>query len=253
MKAAARRSPWALEGLRFAAGVVLVAVVAAAFAIAFRGALTLAMRYATGEQDVVTAMRRLPPWARVLTPAAGGLLAGLLGRRSARSSGGVGAVMEAVVLGRAHLSMRATLLKSLASFAAIASGGSLGREGPLIQFGGAAGQLLGGRLSLSQEHVRSLIAAGTAAGFAAAYNTPFAAVLFVLEVVTGIVVLETIVPTLISTALATALTRAVMGQGPVYGGAGIRGALAGRTRWLRPAGRAQRAGGARVHASAGPG
>lgn len=249
----ARRSLWALEGLCFAAGVVLVAVVAAAFAITFRGTLTLAMRYATGDQDVVTAMRRLPPWARVLTPAAGGLLAGLLGRRSARSSGGVGAVMEAVVLGRAHLSMRATLLKSLASFAAIASGGSLGREGPLIQFGGAAGQLLGGRLSLSQEHVRSLIAAGTAAGFAAAYNTPFAAVLFVLEVVTGIVVLETIVPTLISTALATALTRAVMGQGPVYGGAGIRGALAGRTRWLRPAGRAQRAGGARVHASAGPG
>lgn len=150
-------------------------------------------------------------------PALGGLLGGLLSRIAARGAGGVGAVIEAVVLGRAGLSMRATLLKSLASFCAIASGGSLGREGALIQFGGAAGKFFGAWLRLSPQHARTLIAAGTAAGFAAAYNTPFAAILFVLEIVTGVVVLDTLVPSLVATVIATAATRWIVGAGPIYG------------------------------------
>jgi CIC family chloride channel protein len=134
-----------------------------------------------------------------------------------REGQGVSNVMEAVVLGKVRLPMRVTLLKSAASWLAIASGGSIGREGPLIQFGGAAGKLVGDRLALDAEKTRLLIAAGTAAGFSAAYNTPFAAVLFVLEVVTGVVVLDAVLPVLIATVIATELTRAVVGAGPIYG------------------------------------
>lgn len=47
--------------------------------------------------------------------------------------------MEAVALGRGRPSLGATLWKAAGSFAALASGGSIGREGPLIQFGGAIG------------------------------------------------------------------------------------------------------------------
>ena len=209
---AARQAPFAL-------GVLLVALGAAAFAIAFRSALTTTLRTLGGAGDVVSAMRRAPVWVRLFAPALGGLLAGLVGMLVARAPGGrgVGDVMEAVVLGRVRLSMRVTLLKSLASFCAIVSGGSLGREGPLIQFGGAIGKFVSDKLGLSTRDARRLIAAGTAAGFAAAYNTPFAAVLFVLEVVTGVVVLDAILPALVATVVATALTRAVVGQGPIYG------------------------------------
>ncbi|HXX48727.1 MAG TPA: chloride channel protein, partial [Myxococcota bacterium] len=162
---------------RFALGVVAVALLAAAFAVVFRFSLGWVMREATGQADVVAAMTAAPAWARVAFPALGGLLAGVLGLFVARAKGGqgVGDVMEAVVLGRVELPMRVTLLKSLASWTAIASGGSIGREGPLIQFGGAAGKLVADGLGLSLESARLLIAAGTAAGFAAAYNTPFAA------------------------------------------------------------------------------
>jgi CIC family chloride channel protein len=203
----------------FLLGVLCVAVGAAAFAIAFRSALAASLAAVAGTTDVVSAMRRAPLWARLLVPALGGLCAGLLGLLVARSPGGrgVGDVMEAVVLGRVRLSMRVTLLKSLASFCAIVSGGSIGREGPLIQFGGAVGKFVSDKLGLSTGDARRLIAAGTAAGFAAAYNTPFAAVLFVLEVLTGVVVLEAILPALIATVVAAALTRAVVGQGPIYG------------------------------------
>ncbi len=129
--------------------------------------------------------------------------------------------MEAVVLGQVRLSMRVTLLKSAASWLAIAFGGSLGREGPLIQFGGAAGKLVSQRLGLPIDKTRLLVAAGTAAGFAAAYNTPFAAVLFVLEVVTGMVVLDAILPALVATVISVAVTRAIVGEGPIYGQRGF--------------------------------
>jgi CIC family chloride channel protein len=212
-------SPSAGQGIRFAAGVVLVALGAGLFAIAFRSALGAALRAVADAPDVVSAMRGAPWWVRFLAPAFGGLLAGGLGLFVARAPAGHGVsdVMEAIVLGRVQLSMPVTLLKSLASWVAIVFGGSIGREGPLIQFGGAAGNLVGYRLDLPTERTRLLIAAGTAAGFAAAYNTPFAAVLFVLEVVTGVVVLDAIVPALVATVIASALTRAVVGEGPIYG------------------------------------
>jgi CIC family chloride channel protein len=205
-------------------GIVIVAVAAAAFAIGFRALLAAAAYLGYGAGDIVSAIQKIPWWLRIVLPAIGGLLAGLVALVTARSpmGQGVGDVMEAVVLGRVHLSMRVTLLKSLASFAAISSGGSLGREGPLIQFGGAVGNLVGAKLKLTPDRIRLLIAAGTAAGFAAAYNTPFAAILFVLEVVTGVVVLDAILPALVATAIAVALVRAVMGDGPIYGARAFR-------------------------------
>jgi CIC family chloride channel protein len=203
----------------FGLGVVLVALAAAAFAIAFRSGLALFLEQVAGTHDVVSALTRAPLWLRLVSPAVGGLLAGLLGLLVLRGPAGqgVGDVMEAVVLGRVRLSMRVTLLKSAASWIAIAFGGSIGREGPLIQFGGAAGKVISQRLGLATEGARSLIAAGAAAGFAAAYNTPFAAVLFVLEVVTGVVALDVILPVLVATVLASAVTRAFLGEGPIYG------------------------------------
>jgi chloride channel protein, CIC family len=211
--------PTASVRARFGLGVLVVAFAAAGFAIVFRSLLLGVSELIAGTQDVVSMMRRLPMGARIALPAAGALCAGLLGLLVARGGGGqgVGDVMEAVVLGRVRLSMRVTLLRSLASFFAIGSGGSLGREGPLIQFGGAVAQLVAARLELSPTHARRLIAAGAAAGFASAYNTPFAAVLFVIEVVTGVVVLDAILPALVATAIATALTRAVVGEGAIYG------------------------------------
>jgi CIC family chloride channel protein len=199
--------------------VVVVALAAAAFAIVFRWTLAQVTRSVADAHDVVAFMRSLPMWMRLCLPALGGLFAGLCVMASARfgTNQGVSDVMEAVVLGKVRLSCRVTLLKSLGSWCAIVSGGSLGREGPLIQFGGAIAQVVSTRLRLSATHTRRLIAAGVAAGFAAAYNTPFAAVLFVIEVVTGVVVLDAILPALIATSIATAVMRASVGEAAIYG------------------------------------
>ncbi len=207
---------------RFVVALVLVALAAGGFAIAFRLTLEWTLRTFTGVANVVDAMTAADWWWRLIVPTAGALVAGILARTIARSvakrgGGGVSDVMEAVALGKTRLSMRVTVVKSIASWFAIVAGGSLGREGPLIQFGGTSGHTIGMRFDLSPHDRRVLIAAGTAAGFAAAYNTPLAAVAFVLEIVAGVIVVDTVVPTLVATVIATALTRAVVGPGPIYG------------------------------------
>lgn len=203
---------------RFILALVLVSLVAGTFAIMFRAALSFVLHHVFDAANIVKAMTHLAWWWRLTLPAIGALIAGVLSLLVARrQGGGVSDVMEAVALGRTRLSMPVTLIKSLASWFAIACGGSLGREGPLIQFGGTAGHEIGTRMRVEASQRRVLIAAGTAAGFAAAYNTPLAAVAFVVEVVTGIVVVDAIVPTLVATVIATAITRVFVGAGPIYG------------------------------------
>ena len=205
--------------LRYCLALLGVALGAAGFAIVFRHAIGFVFRRGYAALDVLSAFQALPGYARVLLPALGGCLAGLLGAFAAKFQGerGVGEVMEAVTLGKGRLSLRLTLLKALGSWLAIVSGGSIGREGPLIQFGGALGSTLGRLFRVRERQTRALIAAGAAAGFAAAYNTPIAAVLFVVEVVTGVVALDIVLPVIVVTPIATGLTRLVIGGGPIYG------------------------------------
>ena len=198
--------------------VVAVALVAAGFAIAFRGSLAAVERL-LGGTTIVAVIAGAPAWQRIVLPGLGGLLVGLvlLVAARVREGAGVGFVMEAIVLGRVRVPLLRSVLQAAASWLAIASGNSLGREGPLIQFGAAAGEGARRVLGLDNVTARIVIAAGVAAGFASAYNAPLAAVLFVVEVVTGVVVLEAIVPMLVAVVIATIATRYNIGGTPLYG------------------------------------
>lgn len=202
---------------RAAAALCVVAIGAALFAIAFRASLGWFYRTAFSTTDIVRAVRGFPWWMRVLIPAVGGLLAGLASTSTRARQQSVSNVMEAVVFGRFRLSLRATASRLAGSWAAIASGFSIGREGPLIEFGGTLGARLSDAFGTSRKQARALVAAGTAAGFCAAYNTPFAAILFVIETIVGIVALDAVLPAIAATVVAAALTRTLVGGGPIYG------------------------------------
>jgi CIC family chloride channel protein len=201
---------------RFLIAIALVGLGAALFAVAFRRALAWWYDTAFHASNVVDAIAGLPPWLRFVVPLAGGLTAGAISWLRSSRGQNVSNVMEAIALGHVRLSLRATLSRVAASWAAIGGGLSIGREGPLIEFGGSLGASIGRALT-SDRRTRVLIAAGTAAGFAAAYNTPLAAVLFVLETMAGVAALEVVLPVMGATALATVLTRALVGGGPIYG------------------------------------
>ncbi|HEX3479576.1 MAG TPA: chloride channel protein [Kofleriaceae bacterium] len=210
----AQTSPWWKRWI----AVISVALVAAGFAIVFRGTLHQ-VGLLLGGNGIVAVIDAIPVWARIVLPAAGGLGVGLilLAAARVREGAGVGFVMEAIVLGRVRLPLTRSVLQAAASWLAIASGNSLGREGPLIQFGAAAGEGARRVFHLDNVTARIVLATGVAAGFASAYNAPAAAVLFVIEIVTGVVVLEAIVPMLIAVVIATLATRYAVGGAPLYG------------------------------------
>lgn len=198
---------------RLTVAVAVVALAAAGIAVGFRELLHLVYRHGLGDDDVGRGVAALPAWACVLLPAAGGAVAAGLARFALRGNAGVGGVMEAVSLGRGRISLRASAVRVVACFAAVASGGSIGREGPLIQLGAGIGDFTGRRVALADFQRRMLIAAGTAAGFAAAYGTPLAGILFVVEVVTISAAIRVVVPV----ALAAVIAAVVVGFGPLYG------------------------------------
>ena len=196
---------------------IAVGLAAGALAVGFRSVLHAAYQLILGSGSVFAGVSALSPWQCVVYPALGCFLATGLVALARRGNQGVGGVMEAVSLARGRISFRASLARAAACFAAVASGASLGREGPIIQVGAGTGAAIGRRLALGEDDVRVLIAAGTAAGFAAAYGTPLAALLFVSEIVTGATSLRVLMPAALATVASTALSRFFVGAAPLYG------------------------------------
>lgn len=129
------------------------------------------------------AMPALGKWVYLLIPIVGGLLVGPLILFAQEAKGhGVPEVMQALILRGGRIRPRVAAAKILASALCIGTGGSAGREGPIVQVGSALGSSLGQVLRLSDERMRNLVACGAAAGIAATFNAPIAGVAFAIEV-----------------------------------------------------------------------
>lgn len=150
----------------------------------------------------------------IIVPAIGGLIVGPLIYFFAREAKGHGVpeVMEAVALRGGRIRPIVAVVKSLASSISIGSGGSVGREGPIVQIGSAIGSSLGQRLRLSDDRIRNLVACGAAAGIAATFNAPIAGVLFALEVILGEFSVQYFSSVVISAVAASVIGRAVFGD-----------------------------------------
>jgi CIC family chloride channel protein len=154
----------------------------------------------------------------IIVPAVGGLLVGLLVYYFAREAKGHGVpeVMEAVAIHGGRIRPRVAVIKSLASSICIGSGGSVGREGPIVQIGSALGSTIGQALHLSNDRVRNLVACGAAGGIAATFNAPIAGVLFALEIILGDFKLHYFISVVISSVTASVVGRVVFGDIPAF-------------------------------------
>jgi CIC family chloride channel protein len=159
-----------------------------------------------------------PWWQRLAAPAMGGLLVGLviwLGK-SRVGGHGTSSLIEAVALQNGRVEPRPVLLTTLAGMATVGSGGSLGREGPMISLGAMAASWLGSRARLSPQRVKILLGCGAAAGMAAIYNTPIGGALFAMEVILGNFALEIFGPIVVASVLSTLVARTFRGAAPIY-------------------------------------
>ena len=188
-------------------------------AVGFRYLIDFFQTLAYGShEELLHVVKALPWYLKVWVPAAGGLVVGPLVYFFAREAKGHGVpeVMEAVALKGGVIRKRVVVVKSLASAISISTGGSVGREGPIVQIGSAIGSTLGQLLKVSQDRMRTLVGCGAAAGIAATFNAPIAGSMFALEVILGDFGLATFSPIVISSVVATAISRAFLGDVPAF-------------------------------------
>ncbi len=154
----------------------------------------------------------------ILIPALGGLVVGPLVYHFAREAKGHGVpeVMEAVALRGGRIRPIVAVIKALASSVCIGTGGSVGREGPIVQIGSALGSTLGQVFRLSDERIRTLVACGAAAGVAATFNAPIAGVLFSLEVILREFSARSFSMVVIASVIASEIGRTFLGNIPAF-------------------------------------
>ncbi len=135
-------------------------------------------------RDLLNGMQN---YALIVIPVVGALPVGLVITRIASEAKGHGVpeVMEAIALRGGRIRPVVVVAKAVASALCIGSGGSVGREGPIVQIGAALGSTFGQWFRLSDLRMRTLVACGAAAGIASTFNAPIAGVFFALELILG--------------------------------------------------------------------
>jgi len=148
-------------------------------------------------------------YRRLLLPALGGAIVGPLIYFLAREARGHGVpeVMIAVITRNSVIRPVVVLVKTLASAVSIASGGSVGREGPIVQIGAAIASTTGQVLRLHPVKMKTLVGCGVSAGIAATFDAPMAGTIFSLELIVADFGLSAFTPILVSAVAATAVTR----------------------------------------------
>lgn len=168
--------------------------------------------------DLLKIVWTLPWYHKLLAPAIGGAFVGPIIYFFAREAKGHGVpeVMEAVVIRGGAIRPRVVMVKALASAMTIGCGGSVGREGPIVQIGSALGSTLGQALKVSGERLRTFVGCGAAAGIAATFNAPIAGALFSVEIILGDFGLARFSPIVISSVIATVISRHFLGDFPAF-------------------------------------
>jgi len=158
-------------------------------------------------------------WIRTLTvPTATAFIVGLIIYHFSREAKGHGVpeVMQAIALKNGVIRPRVVFSKTIASSLTIASGGSVGREGPIIQIGAAIGSSLGQLFNLPGKRLQTLVGCGAAAGIAAAFNAPIAGAMFAVEIILGDFAVSRFSPIVISSVSATVVSRFFYGDTPSF-------------------------------------
>lgn len=202
---------------------VLIGLGAGAGAVAFRYLILWFTEAFSGTRDYSAAGRVANPhvpWLGiafvVVAPIVGGLLYGpLIARFAPEARGhGVPEVMVAVAEHGGRISPKVAVVKSLASALCIGSGGSVGREGPIVQIGSALGSTIGQIVRVPPARLRLLVACGAAGGISATFNAPIAGVMFALELILRSFEAELFAVVVLASVAADIVGRAAFGNQP---------------------------------------
>lgn len=197
------------EQLFMLIGGLIIGVGGGYFYIGFRWSIQYVQKVAWGGwNDPVILMQSFDWYWIILIPAIGGLLTGLIIYfvSSEAKGHGVPEVMEAIALKAGNIRARVPIAKAIASAISIGTGGSVGREGPMVQIGAAMGSILGQVTQVTTRKMKTFVGCGAAAGIAATFNAPIAGALFALEIILGDFGVAHFSPIVISSVAATTVS-----------------------------------------------
>ena len=168
-----------------------------------------------GGEKILPELGRL--WL-ILIPVIGGLLVGpIIVKFAPEAKGhGVPEVMQALILRGGRIRPRVAIAKIIASALCIGTGGSAGREGPIVQVGSALGSSIGQWLHLSDARIKNLVACGAAAGIAATFNAPIAGVVFAIEVLLSEIQVTVFGNVVVSAVAASIVSQIFLGARPAF-------------------------------------
>ncbi len=168
----------------------------------------------SGDGTLLENITAAPWYWKLFVPTVGGLLVGPVIHFFAPEAKGHGVpeVMQAVITRGGKIRPRVAVVKAFASAVTIGTGGSVGKEGPIVQIGSSIGSTVGQFFQLSKRRMKTLVGCGAAAGIAAAFNAPVAGALFAVEIVLMDFKLNSLSPIVIASVLATVVSHSFEGD-----------------------------------------
>ncbi|MEM6479608.1 MAG: chloride channel protein, partial [Pseudomonadota bacterium] len=214
---------WALVRTRGAAQVLfwfialVVGTSAGLAAVGFRLAIEALQGAIYGTDDIALLhswARTLPWYVILLTPVAGGLVVGLILDRFTDDGRvrSVADVVEGAALNDGRVEVKAGLASALASLITLSSGGSTGREGPVVHLAGVISTKVSNLMRADGITGRDLLGCAVAAAVSASFNAPIAGALFALEVILRHFAVHAFAPIVIASVAGTVVSRAFFGD-----------------------------------------
>lgn len=209
------RNPIRNRHLKLILLAIIVGVCAGLGAAAIRHMIKYATLLFFGVYDnFLHSVQDVALWRRLAAPVIGAAIVGPLIYFFAKEAKGHGVpeVMLAVLLRNGRIRKRVAFVKAIASAITIGSGGSVGREGPIVQIGSSLGSTVAQKFGLEKRDTATLVACGAAGGIAAAFNAPIAGALFAVEIILGDFGVAALSPIIISSVISTIVAHNLEGN-----------------------------------------
>lgn len=167
-----------------------------------------------GGENLIDSVIKTPWYFVILIPAIGGLLVGPLVHFLAPETRGHGIpeVIQAILTKGGVIRPRVAFVKAIAASITIGTGGSVGKEGPIVQIGSSIGSMIGQFLRIPSSRMRVLVGCGAAAGIAGTFNAPVAGALFAIEIILMDFAISSFSPIVISSVIATVVSHSFVGN-----------------------------------------
>ncbi len=202
------------EHIRLTLLAVLIGFIGGLASIFFKLLIRLFQNLFWRAPNILEAVSSQSWYWTILIPAVGGLIIAPIiyyGAREAKGHG-VPEVMESLIFRGGRIRNQVVAIKALASSICIGSGGSVGREGPIVQISSSAASSIGQLFRVKERGMRTLVAAGAAAGIGGTFNAPIAGALFAVEILLGEFGVFSFSPIIIASVISTLTSRLIIGD-----------------------------------------